>query len=368
MSGNGVAALRLERLVEELKALALDALIVDSPVDLRYISGFTGSNGLALVRASGQAPHEFLTDFRYTTQSAVEVGEAFARRTVTGELRDSVPGLLGTGPGRLGFDESKLTVQAHHRLEERLPEDWELIACSGLVEGLRAVKEAGEIALIAAACQLADEALRGVLEDGLLGRTERDVALDLETRMRLLGAQEPSFPSIVASGPHGALPHAQPRDVEIAPDVLVTIDWGALLDGYCSDCTRTYATGEGISDLARQIYELVLTAQQAGLAAVTAGPTGREVDQAAREVIDAAGQGEHFGHGLGHGVGLEIHEPPRLSRTAGEQPLLAGNVVTVEPGVYLPDALGVRIEDLTVVRADGCEVLTGLPKELTVIG
>jgi Xaa-Pro aminopeptidase len=149
--------------------------------------------------------------------------------------------------------------------------------------------------------------------------------------------------------------------------VLVTIDWGALLDGYCSDCTRTYATGEGIPQLAREVHELVLAAQQTGLEALRAGPTGREVDAAAREVIEQAGHGEHFGHGLGHGVGLEIHEGPRLSRTAPEEPLLAGNVVTVEPGVYIPGELGVRIEELTVVTETGCEILTGLPRELTVV-
>ena len=162
-------------------------------------------------------------------------------------------------------------------------------------------------------------------------------------------------------------PHAEPRDVEVSADALVTIDWGAVHEGYCSDCTRTYATGEGISAEARELYALVQSAQEAGLAAVRPGPAGREVDAVARAVIERAGQGEHFGHGLGHGVGLEVHEAPRLSRTAGDQPLLAGNVVTVEPGVYLPGRLGVRIEDLVVVTAEGRELLSGLPKELTVV-
>ena len=185
--------------------------------------------------------------------------------------------------------------------------------------------------------------------------------------MRRLGAEAASFPSIVAAGPHGALPHAEPREQEIPRDVLVTIDWGALHEGYCSDCTRTYATGEGISEQAREVYALVLAAQEAGLAAVAAGPSGREVDAVARAIIEQAGHGEHFGHGLGHGVGMEIHEGPRLSRTAGEDPLRPGNVVTVEPGVYLPGVLGVRIEDLVVVGEDAQEVLTGLPKALTVV-
>jgi Xaa-Pro aminopeptidase len=361
------AAARVERLVGELEGLGLDALLVESLVDLRYLTGFTGSSGLALVSA-GAAPHRFLTDFRYTTQSAEEVRGPFERETVAGELREAVPRLLGAGPGRLGFDESKMTVRAHRQLAEKLDGGgWELVGCTGLVERLRAVKEPSEIAAIAAACELADEALKGVLEGGLKGRSEREVAVALETSMVRLGASTPSFPSIVASGPHGALPHAQPREERIAADVLVTIDWGAQLQGYCSDCTRTYATGEGVSARAREIYALVLEAQEKGLLAVTAGPTGREVDAAAREVIELAGEGERFGHGLGHGVGLEIHEAPRLSRTAGEERLVAGHVVTVEPGVYLPGELGVRIEDLVVVRPEGRDVLTSLPKGLTVI-
>ncbi len=185
--------------------------------------------------------------------------------------------------------------------------------------------------------------------------------------MRRLGASAPSFPSIVAAGPHSALPHAEARDVAIPRDTLVTIDWGAQHDGYCSDCTRTFATGERLPAEDREIYELVLRAQLAGLAAVRPGPSGREVDGVAREVIELAGHGEHFGHGLGHGVGLEVHEAPRLSRTAAEQPLRAGHVVTVEPGVYIPGRIGVRIEDLVAVVEDGQRVLNGLPKELTVV-
>ncbi len=362
---------RVARLAGELGELELDALLVDSLVDVRYLTGFTGSHGLALVvggRARAQlGEHRFLSDFRYATQSAEQVPDAFEREIVTGDLLEALAGALAAQTGRLGFDEASLTVKAHRQLAEQLGPSWELVACSGAVQRLRAVKDAGEIARIRAASELADEALRTVLEDGLVGRTERDVALELELRMRRLGAQAPSFPSIVAAGAHGALPHAEPRAQEIPRDVLVTIDWGALHEGYCSDCTRTYATGEGISAQAREIYELVLSAQQQGLDAVRAGPSGREVDAVARTVIERAGHGEHFGHGLGHGVGMEIHEGPRLSRTAGEEPLRAGNVVTVEPGVYLPGVLGVRIEDLVVVGKDSQEVLTSLPKALTVV-
>jgi Xaa-Pro aminopeptidase len=362
---------RVRRLAGELGAKGLDALLVDSLVDVRYVTGFSGSHALALVVADAAAaklgPHRFLSDFRYATQSAEQVPDVFEREIVTGELLEAVAAALANESGRLGFDEASLTVKAHRQLTELLGQGWELVACAGAVERLRAVKDAGEIARMRAASELADETLRTVLEGGLVGRSEREVAVELELCMVRLGAQAPAFPSIVAAGPHGALPHAQPRAQEIPRDVLVTIDWGAVHEGYCSDCTRTYATGEGISAQAREIYELVLSAQQQGLAAVRAGLSGREVDAVARAVIEAAGHGEHFGHGLGHGVGMEIHEGPRLSRTAGEEPLRVGNVVTVEPGVYLPGVLGVRIEDLVVVGEDGPQVLTGLSKELTVM-
>ena len=351
---------RVERLAAELRERKLDVLLVWGAVNVRYLSGFTGSNALALILARGHSGgHRFLTDFRYETQSAAQVPDLFEREIVSGELLEAAAAALvavtGTA-GRLGFDDVSLTVAQHTRLSELLPTGWQLVPCAGAIERMRAVKDAREIARIRAAAQLADEALlRSVLQRGLVGRTEREVALDLELEMRRLGADGPSFPSIVASGPHGALPHAEPRAEPIARDVLVTIDWGALHEGYCSDCTRTYATGEHISARSREVYELVRSAQAQALDAV------------AREAIEQAGHGEHFGHGLGHGVGMEIHEGPRLSRTAGEDPLLAGNVVTVEPGVYLPGECGVRIEDLLVVRTDGHEVLTGLPKELTVI-
>jgi Xaa-Pro aminopeptidase len=363
---------RVTRLAAELDGLALDALLVDSLVDIRYLTGFTGSNALALAVAGAAGArlgaHRFLTDFRYATQSAAQVADEFDREIVIEDLLGELARALANSGGRLGFEEASVTVKAHRRLGELLGEGWELVPCAGVVAGLRAVKDADEVARIRVASQLADEALRTVLEDGLVGRTERDVAIELELRMRRLGAEAPSFPSIVAAGAHGALPHAEPRAWEIPRDVLVTIDWGALLEGYCSDCTRTYATGEGVSAQARDVYELVRTAQRRGLDGLRAGPTGREVDALAREVIEQAGHGEHFGHGLGHGVGMEIHEGPRLSRTAPEgESLRAGNVVTVEPGVYLPGVLGVRIEELAVVTHGGCEVLTSLPRELTVV-
>jgi Xaa-Pro aminopeptidase len=356
--------------VADLREREVDVLLVATSVNVRYLTGFTGTNGLALIYADGAAVHRFLTDFRYKTQSAAQVPDAFEREIVAGEMLEGLVEVLTSSigeKGRLGFDDASVTVKQHERLAELLGEGWELVPCAGAVERLRAVKDAGEIGRIRAATRLADEALRETLEAGVVGRSERDVAIELELRMRRLGAEGPSFPSIVAAGSHGALPHAGPRARPIRKDALLTIDWGALHEGYCSDCTRTYATGEGISESAREVYALVLVAQEKALAAVEAGPNGKELDAVARDLIEAAGEGDHFGHGLGHGVGLEVHEGPRLSRLASEDPLLVGNVVTVEPGVYLPGRLGVRIEDLVVVTADGQEVLTRLSKELTVV-
>ena len=290
---------------------------------------------------------------------------------MSGELLEAAASSIAAAPtagGRLGFDDSTLTVAQHTRLRELLEPAWELVPLRGAVERLRAIKDASEVGRIRAAAELADQAIGAVLEAGLVGRSERDVAIELELAMRRLGAEGASFPSIVAAGAHGALPHAEPRPTEIPSNVLVTIDWGAEHQGYCSDCTRTYATGEQLPSRAREVYELVRSAQQQALDAVRAGPSGRELDAVARAVIETAGEGEHFGHGLGHGVGMEIHEAPRLSRTAGEEPLRDGNVVTIEPGVYLPGELGVRIEDLVVVRDGGYELLNGLPKELIVVG
>jgi Xaa-Pro aminopeptidase len=229
------------------------------------------------------------------------------------------------------------------------------------------VKEPTEVEAIAAAARLADEALSAVIARGLTGRTEHDVAVDLEHEMRVLGADSAAFPSIVASGAQGALPHADPRPERIPRDVLVTIDWGATVDGYCSDCTRTFATGDGVDEEALAGYELVCSVQERSVGEVRAGADGKAVDAVGRATITEAGHGDHYGHGLGHGVGLEVHEGPTLS-SRSKDTLTAGNVVTVEPGVYVPGRFGVRIEDLVVVTEDGCDVLSSLPKSLTVVG
>lgn len=352
---------RPQRLQERLVARDLDLLLITDLTNLRWATGFTGSNGAAVV---GPDVRTFVTDFRYLTQSAEQVPD-FRREISTADLLAGVVGTLPGGPLRLGFDDANMSVKSHAHLRELLRDEVELVAAGGLVEELRAVKDAGEVEKIRAAARLADAALTQVLSRGLVGRTERAVALDLEIEQRKLGAEASSFPPIVASGAHGALPHASPRDVVIPAGTLVVIDWGCVLDGYCSDCTRTYATGE-LDPRDREIYDIVLEAQLAALAALRPGPTGREIDAVARDVITAAGHGEQFGHGLGHGVGLDVHEGPRLSIT-GEGELLEGMIVTVEPGIYVPGAVGTRIEDLCVLTADGYEVLNGLTKELTTI-
>lgn len=354
---------RGDRLESVIAGRGLDALLVTNLVNVRYLTGYTGSNGLAVVGAGGL--RRFATDFRYESQAQEQV-HGYERVIGETDLLGEVLPALPEGEVQLGFDDDRVSVAGYARLRELLPERVELVPAGGAVEELRLVKDAHEIERIRAAAILADSALTTILKDGLIGRTEREVALALEQEMRQLGAQRASFDTIVAHGGHGALPHASPRDVPIRAGTLVVIDWGAELDGYCSDCTRTYAAGE-VDGQAREVYALVLQAQEAALAAIRAGISGREADAVARDLLTAGGYGEQFGHSLGHGVGIEIHEAPRLSR-ASSAVLAPGNVVTDEPGVYIPGVLGVRIEDLLVVTDGGNDVLSTLPKDLTVIG
>lgn len=353
-------ASRADRVEGRLAERDAGLLLVTDLVNLRYLTGFTGTNGMCLL---GPGVRRFITDFRYVEQAGRQVVDFETEQgpqDFLEALRDGWP----PGRVRLGFEDQHLSVRQHERLRKLLPDTVELVPAGGLVEAERAVKEPAELDAIRAATRLADEALSEVLEEGIVGRTEREVAFALELAMRRRGA-EPSFPSIVASGPHGALPHAVARDCEIPRDTLVTIDWGAQLDGYCSDCTRTFATGE-LTDEQLEIYRVVERAQAASLEAVAPGKGGQEVDAVARDVIDGAGHGAHFGHGLGHGVGLEVHEAPRLARTSKDR-LGAFNVVTVEPGVYVTGLGGVRIEDLVIVGEDGFEVLSSHPKALRVV-
>jgi Xaa-Pro aminopeptidase len=353
---------RADRVAARLGERGVDLLLVSDLVNIRYLTGFTGTNALAVV---GPDTRRFITDFRYVERAKAEV-DGFDRERAPQEFAEALKDGWPDGPVRLGFEDQHMSVRQHGRLRALLPERIELVAAGGLVEAERMRKEPGEVERIRAAAALADDIYAWVREQGVVGRTEREVALALEDEMRRRGATGPSFPSIVASGAHGALPHAEPRDVEIPAGVLVTLDLGAQVDGYCSDCTRTWATGDLDDDL-HEIYDLVLRAQETALDAVRPGPTGREVDAVARDIIAAAGHGEHFGHGLGHGVGLEVHEAPRLARS-GQDALEPGNVVTVEPGVYVPGRGGVRIEDLVVVTENGRDVLSASVKALTTVG
>ncbi len=359
MSGTAIAASgRAGKIAHGLDDL--DALLVTDLVNLRYLTGFTGTNGLALI---GPELRVFLTDFRYVERAEQEVGEGWERPEVGRELMPHV--FERVGSGRLGFEDGHVSVRELKQLSEKAPDSVELVPAGDRVEALRRVKDEDELASIAEAAKLTDDVYTWTLERGLAGRTEIDVARAALARIRELGA-EPSFPPIVATAANGALPHAEPGESKIGKGELVVFDMGAqLADGYCSDCTRTYATGDP-GEKGTEVYELVLRAQEAALAAVRAGAGGKETDAVAREIIAEAGHGERFGHGLGHGVGLEVHEKPVLS-VASEDTLAANEVVTVEPGVYVAGELGVRIEDLVVVTADGHRNLSGLPKALQIV-
>jgi len=331
----------------------------DAMANIRWLTGFTGTSGMALVGADRR---EFLTDFRYTERAATEVSEDFERVTLEGRLLASLAGRLA---GRVGFDEDATSVSSLRKITEALPDGAQLLPANGFVEKLRRTKDAREIESIAEASRLADEVFVWLAGRGMAGRTERDVAKSAEAKMRELGA-EPAFPPIVGSGPNGALPHSEPSEREIGTGELVVVDMGVRLDGYCSDGTRTWATSAVSSD-ARDVYELVREAQRASLDAIRAGLEGSAADRISRESIEDAGHGELYGHGLGHGVGMEVHEAPRLGKTS-EDVLSTGDVVTVEPGVYVPGKFGVRIEDLVVVEGGGSRNLSSTSKELLEIG
>jgi len=351
-----LSAARADRVQAALRG-RVDALLVTHLVNLRWLTGFTGTNGVAVVGADGT--RKFLTDFRYVERAEAEVDGFESARGGRDLLGDAAKELSG----RVGFEDNHMAVRTWERLKESIGDGVELAGAGSTLEDLRAVKEPSELDAIRAAAKLADEVVREVVvERGLAGRTERDVGRAIERELRERGA-EPSFPPIIAAAEHGALPHAEPRDVEIPMDTLVVVDFGALLDGYCSDCTRTFATG-AIADGAREIYELVERAQAEALEAVRPGAVCKEVDAVARTIITEAGHGEEFGHGLGHGVGMEVHEEPRLTANA-EGELQPGNVVSVEPGVYVAGDIGVRIEDLVAVTAQGSQVFSSLAKALT---
>lgn len=366
---------RRDNLKARLSAGGLDALLVTDLNNVRYLSGFSGSNGALLVFAD-EREAVLATDGRYRTQAAEQAAglEIAIERAVARHL----VGLAAeAGVHKLGFESNVVTVDGFDALTGELEERdgaTELVRAAGTVEALREVKDAGEVALLRLACEAADAALSDLVARGGLrpGRTEREVARDLEALMLDHGADAVSFETIVAAGPNSAIPHHRPTGATLADGDFVKIDFGALVAGYHSDMTRTFVLGTP-ADWQLEIYQLVADAQRAGREALRAGASLREVDGAARQIIADAGYGENFGHGLGHGVGLQIHEAPGIGATSVGT-LLAGSVVTVEPGVYLPGRGGVRIEDTLVVPGNTSttagktpELLTRFPKELTTL-
>jgi len=357
---------RRERLAARLAADGLDALLVSDLVNVRYLSGFSGSNAALLVFA-GDTPTVLATDSRYRTQAARQSPDV---ETVIERAcgRHLVGRAVADGATRIGFESNVVTVDGADVLARALDDHpaAELVRASGRVEALREIKDAGEIALLRLACEAADAALAELVAGGGLrpGRTEREVGRQLEALMLEHGADGPSFETIVATGANSAIPHHRPTDAVLASGDFVKIDFGALV-GYHSDMTRTFVL-EAAADWQLEIYDLVAASQRAGRDALDIGTELRDVDGAARQVIVDAGYGEYFGHGLGHGVGLQIHEAPGINSAAAGT-LLAGSVVTVEPGVYLPDRGGVRIEDTLVVGERSPELLTRFPKELAIL-
>jgi Xaa-Pro aminopeptidase len=329
-------------------------LLVSTPSNVVYLTGFESSNATLLVEPDRV---RLFTDFRYAERAreldGVEVEET--KRHIYSDL-------AGRLPQRIAFEADAVTYANYELLRET---EAELVPRRGLVESLRAVKQPDEVEAIRRATEVTNRVYERMSQERFSGRPETELVWRMTELFHEEGADEPAFETIVAAGPTAASPHAMPGDRIVQEGELVLIDAGAKLHGYCSDCTRTFAVGE-VSDSLREIYDVCLRGQQAGLDAVRAGVTGREADAAARAVIADAGYGENFGHGLGHGIGLLVHEAPTL-RPESTDTLAAGHVATVEPGIYLSGVGGVRIEDLVVVTEDGCDVLTSFTKDLITV-
>jgi Xaa-Pro aminopeptidase len=358
MNANAISA-RLERVRWWLAEQSIDALLISQPENRSYLSGFTGSAGVLCISADLAL---IATDFRYYQQVGIEAPR-FELVKVTSTFADVLSELLARQPlRRLGFEADHATFAEAQEWMQAAPEQ-EWVPTKGVVMEMRAVKDANEIESLRQAIRLTDEALAATLTQAAEGMTERHLAWLIESYVRTHGSPSVSFEIIVAAGPNGARPHARASDGALPTGVPIVIDMGARMDGYCADLTRTVCIGQpGEPERFWSIFNTVLRAQQAAEAAIQPGRTGKEVDAVARNLIAEAGYGEYFGHGLGHGVGLAVHELPRLSRLA-TAPLAAGNVVTVEPGIYLPDWGGVRIEDVVLVTEDGVEVLTKASKD-----
>jgi len=347
---------RLTGLRQLMTSHSLDAIIVAKPENRRYFSGFTGSAGLLLIDKQKQL---LFTDFRYIEQANKQSPEYQIVRHGTDMFAILADTVKKLGVTRIGFESDFITWDTYQKQAAHLT----MVELQPVqLDTLREIKDQSELTLLQQAVEIADTAFNHVVTIIRPGITELEIALDLEYQMRKLGSEKPAFDTIVASGYRGALPHGQPSDKIIEAGDFITMDFGAVYQGYHSDMTRTVVAGKA-SDKQHEIYDIVQAAQLAGVKAVAAGKTGKEIDQVARQIISDAGYGEYFGHSLGHGVGLAIHEEPRLS-PANDSKLAAGMVVSVEPGIYLPEWGGVRIEDLVVVAAVGCTVLTASSKNL----
>jgi Xaa-Pro aminopeptidase len=344
---------RLERLAARLET----ALLVTNPVNVRYLTGLDSSNAALLVDPAG-APTLF-TDFRYL-EAAGRVAEIVVHQTRGNAhiLADVGERLAGT----VGFEADAVTVAQFEQLRAG---GAEVVAGHGVVEALREIKDDDEIASIRRAALAAERAFEALSAETWVGRSEREVAWRLEQLFHAHGADGLAFETIIAAGAQGSLPHARPTDALVEPRTLVIADFGARIGGYCSDCTRTLATGDLPAGL-REIYDICLIAQLAAVDGIAPGMSAADADALARTVIADAGYGEQFGHSLGHGVGLDIHEAPRLGRDSTDT-IEVGQVITIEPGIYLPGVGGVRIEDLAVVTDTGVELLTAFPKELVFV-
>jgi Xaa-Pro aminopeptidase len=356
---------RLGRLRPAIGGAAADCLLVTTLANVRYLTGFTGSAALLLVTDDEAL---LVTDGRYRTQAAEQLAAAGLSGSVELVVGGAVPqrqalaGLVARGRGTVGLESENVTWAAQRRWADTLAPA-ELVATAGVVEGLRVVKDAGEVARIAMAAAIADAALGEVLDLLGRGRTEEEVALALDTAMRRLGSQDRAFETIVASGPNAAKPHARPSDRAIAAGDPVVIDFGATFDGYRSDMTRTFCVGRPPAPELARVFAVVAEAQAAGVATVRAGVVTGDIDKVCRDVIADAGWAAAFEHGTGHGVGLDIHEAPAVGQ--GSTAILTpGVVVTVEPGIYLAGLGGVRIEDTVVVTDQGCRPLTGFTKDI----
>jgi Xaa-Pro aminopeptidase len=340
--------------LERLRAALEEPLLISAAANVRYLTGFSSSNAALLVEPERV---RLFSDFRYAAAARSLEGVEFfqVNRNLYASLAEQLE-------GRIGFEATAVTYAEYETLAGG---GLELVPRRDVVESFRAVKDDRELEAIRAAAAITSEAYERFAQERFTGRTERDLAWRLDGLFHELGAKGPAFETIVAGGPNAALPHSRPTEREIQSGETIVVDAGALVDGYCADCTRTFATGQ-LPDRLSEAYAVCLEGQQAGLDVARAGTTGIDADAAARAVIDGAGFGEQFGHGLGHGVGIEVHEAPRLSRESRDT-LAPKNVVTIEPGIYLADEGGIRIEDLVVVTEDGPEILTSFTKELVTV-